>query len=99
MLLAMAIRHALVVTANRPPGSGAEPAGHHRAVAELSRYRRCRSSWRRALLLGGMLGNELLAFASKAMQRWRGGPLLTTVVASVVFGGNWREIDGALVEG
>ncbi|WP_420103981.1 TRAP transporter large permease [Bosea sp. (in: a-proteobacteria)] len=40
-----------------------------------------------SLMLGGALGNELLAFASKAMQRWRGGPLSTTVVASVVFGG------------
>lgn len=39
------------------------------------------------LMLGGTLGNELLAFASKVMQRWRGGPLATTVVASVVFGG------------
>ena len=40
-----------------------------------------------SLMLGGKLGGELLAFASKAMQRWRGGPLSTTVVASVVFGG------------
>ncbi|MEW6254872.1 MAG: TRAP transporter large permease subunit [Pseudomonadota bacterium] len=40
-----------------------------------------------SLMLGGQLGGELLAFASKAMQRWRGGPLSTTVVASVVFGG------------
>jgi tripartite ATP-independent transporter DctM subunit len=40
-----------------------------------------------SLMLGGKLGHELLAFASKAMQRWRGGPLSTTVVASVVFGG------------
>lgn len=40
-----------------------------------------------SLMLGGRLGNELLSFASKAMQRWRGGPLSTTVVASVVFGG------------
>jgi tripartite ATP-independent transporter DctM subunit len=40
-----------------------------------------------SLMLGGALGSELLAFASKAMQRWRGGPLSTTVVASVVFGG------------
>jgi len=40
-----------------------------------------------SLMLGGQLGSELLAFASKAMQRWRGGPLSTTVVASVVFGG------------
>lgn len=39
------------------------------------------------LMLGGKLGSELLAFASKGMQRWRGGPLSTTVVASVVFGG------------
>lgn len=40
-----------------------------------------------SLMLGGRLGGELLGFASKAMQRWRGGPLSTTVVASVVFGG------------
>ncbi|KQT83834.1 TRAP transporter large permease subunit [Aurantimonas sp. Leaf443] len=39
------------------------------------------------LMLGGKLGAELLAFASKVMERWRGGPLATTVVASVVFGG------------
>lgn len=40
-----------------------------------------------SLMLGGKLGHELLTFATKAMQRWRGGPLSTTVVASVVFGG------------
>jgi tripartite ATP-independent transporter DctM subunit len=40
-----------------------------------------------SLMMGGRLGQELLAFASKGMQRWRGGPLSTTVVASVVFGG------------
>lgn len=40
-----------------------------------------------SLMLGGKLGGDLLAFASKGMQRWRGGPLSTTVVASVVFGG------------
>jgi tripartite ATP-independent transporter DctM subunit len=40
-----------------------------------------------SLMLGGKLGAELLSFATKAMQRWRGGPLSTTVVASVVFGG------------
>lgn len=40
-----------------------------------------------SLMLGGKLGQELLSFATKAMQRWRGGPLSTTVVASVVFGG------------
>lgn len=39
------------------------------------------------LMLGGKLGTELLSFASKVMERWRGGPLATTVVASVVFGG------------
>jgi tripartite ATP-independent transporter DctM subunit len=39
------------------------------------------------LMLGGELGRQLLALASKAMQRWRGGPLSTTVVSSVVFGG------------
>ena len=40
-----------------------------------------------SLMLGGKLGTELLNFAGKAMQRWRGGALSTTVVASVVFGG------------
>jgi tripartite ATP-independent transporter DctM subunit len=40
-----------------------------------------------SLMLGGHLGRDLLAFASAGMQRWRGGPLSTTVVASVVFGG------------
>ena len=40
-----------------------------------------------SLMLGGKLGEKLLGFATKAMQRWRGGPLSTTVVASVVFGG------------
>jgi tripartite ATP-independent transporter DctM subunit len=40
-----------------------------------------------SLMLGGKLGQELLSFATKSMQRWRGGPLSTTVVASVVFGG------------
>ena len=40
-----------------------------------------------SLMLGGKLGQELLYFATKSMQRWRGGPLSTTVVASVVFGG------------
>lgn len=39
------------------------------------------------LMLGGRLGEELLAFASRVMERWKGGPLATTVVASVVFGG------------
>ncbi|MCD7111457.1 TRAP transporter large permease subunit [Rhizobium sp. DKSPLA3] len=39
------------------------------------------------LMLGGELGRQLLELASKAMQRWRGGPLSTTVVSSVVFGG------------
>jgi tripartite ATP-independent transporter DctM subunit len=39
------------------------------------------------LMLGGELGKQLLELASKAMQRWRGGPLCTTVVSSVVFGG------------
>ncbi|MBO9654234.1 MAG: TRAP transporter large permease subunit [Agrobacterium tumefaciens] len=39
------------------------------------------------LMLGGKLGNQLLELASKAMQRWRGGPLSTTVISSVVFGG------------
>ena len=40
-----------------------------------------------SLMLGGKLGEKLLNFATKSMQRWRGGPLSTTVVASVVFGG------------
>ena len=40
-----------------------------------------------SLTLGGKLGQELLSFATKLMQRWRGGPLSTTVVASVMFGG------------
>ncbi|TCM76688.1 TRAP transporter large permease subunit [Rhizobium sp. BK068] len=39
------------------------------------------------LMLGGELGRQLLDLASRAMQRWRGGPLSTTVVSSVVFGG------------
>ncbi|MGG7581991.1 TRAP transporter large permease subunit [Rhizobium sp. Nf11,1] len=39
------------------------------------------------LMLGGELGRQLLELASRAMQRWRGGPLSTTVVSSVVFGG------------
>lgn len=38
------------------------------------------------LMLGGKLGTQLLELASKAMQRWRGGPLSTTVISSVVFG-------------
>ena len=40
-----------------------------------------------SLMMGGKLGKELLAFATEAMGRFRGGPLSTTVVASVVFGG------------
>ncbi|MCZ4430497.1 TRAP transporter large permease subunit [Agrobacterium sp. SOY23] len=39
------------------------------------------------LMLGGKLGTQLLELASKAMQRWRGGALSTTVISSVVFGG------------
>ena len=39
------------------------------------------------LMLGGRLGQQLLDLASHAMQRWRGGPLSTTVISSVVFGG------------
>ena len=39
------------------------------------------------LMLGGKLGRDLLELASLAMQRWRGGPLSTTVISSVVFGG------------
>jgi tripartite ATP-independent transporter DctM subunit len=38
-------------------------------------------------MMGGKLGKELLAFATELMGRFRGGPLSTTVVASVVFGG------------
>lgn len=40
-----------------------------------------------SLMMGGKLGEELLSFAGQAMRRWTGGPLSTTVVASVVFGG------------
>ena len=40
-----------------------------------------------SLMMGGKLGEELLRFAGQAMRRWTGGPLSTTVVASVVFGG------------
>ncbi|MER8759857.1 TRAP transporter large permease subunit [Mesorhizobium sp. M0976] len=39
------------------------------------------------LMLGGKLGRDLLELASHAMQRWRGGPLSTTVISAVVFGG------------
>ncbi|KKX25683.1 TRAP transporter large permease subunit [Rhizobium sp. LC145] len=39
------------------------------------------------LMLGGELGRQLLELASRIMQRWRGGPLSTTAVSSVVFGG------------
>lgn len=39
------------------------------------------------LMLGGTLGQQLLELASKALQRWRGGALSTTVISSVVFGG------------
>jgi len=39
------------------------------------------------LMLGGNLGRDLLGLASAVMLRWRGGPLSTTVVSSVVFGG------------
>jgi tripartite ATP-independent transporter DctM subunit len=40
-----------------------------------------------SLMMGGKLGKELLAFATELMGRFRGGPLSTTVLASVVFGG------------
>ena len=40
-----------------------------------------------SLMLGGRLGEDLLAFTTKALQGWRGGPLSTMVVSSVVFGG------------
>jgi tripartite ATP-independent transporter DctM subunit len=39
------------------------------------------------LIMEGKLGAELLRFAGEAMQRFRGGPLSTTVVGSLVFGG------------
>ena len=39
------------------------------------------------LMLGGNLGRDLLDFASAGMLRWTGGPLSTTVVSSVAFGG------------
>lgn len=39
------------------------------------------------LMLGGRLGEDLLRLASLAMSRFRGGPLSTTVIASVGFGG------------
>jgi tripartite ATP-independent transporter DctM subunit len=40
-----------------------------------------------SLMMGGRLGGDLLRFAEEAMRRRTGGPLSTTVVASVVFGG------------
>lgn len=40
-----------------------------------------------SLMMGGKLGEELLKLASESLGRLRGGPLSTTVVASVVFGG------------
>ena len=40
-----------------------------------------------SLMLSGKLGEDLLAFTTKALQGWRGGPLSTMVVSSVVFGG------------
>ena len=39
------------------------------------------------LMLSGRLGEDLLAFTSKALQGWQGGPLSTMVVSSVVVGG------------
>ncbi len=39
------------------------------------------------LMMDGKLGQQLLLFAGEAMQRIHGGPLSTTVVGSVVFGG------------
>lgn len=39
------------------------------------------------LMMDGKLGQQLLMFAGETMQRLRGGPLSTTVVGSVVFGG------------
>jgi tripartite ATP-independent transporter DctM subunit len=40
-----------------------------------------------SLMLSGKLGEGLLTFTTKALQGWRGGPLSTMVVSSVVFGG------------
>jgi tripartite ATP-independent transporter DctM subunit len=40
-----------------------------------------------SLMMDGKLGQQLLMFAGEAMERMRGGPLSTTVVGSVVFGG------------
>lgn len=39
------------------------------------------------IMMDGRLGQELLRFAAEATQRLHGGPLATTVVGSVVFGG------------
>jgi len=39
------------------------------------------------IMMDGKLGQQLLLFAGEAMQRMRGGPLATTVVGSVIFGG------------
>ncbi len=39
------------------------------------------------LMMDGKLGEQLLRFAGEAMERLRGGPLATTVVGSVIFGG------------
>jgi tripartite ATP-independent transporter DctM subunit len=39
------------------------------------------------LIMEGRLGEELLRFAGELMKRVRGGPLATTVVGSMVFGG------------
>lgn len=39
------------------------------------------------IMMDGRLGEELLRFAAAATQRLHGGPLATTVVGSVVFGG------------
>ena len=40
-----------------------------------------------AIMMDGKLGQQLLLFAGEAMERMRGGPLSTTVIGSVVFGG------------
>ena len=40
-----------------------------------------------AIMMDGKLGQQLLLFAGEAMERMPGGPLSTTVIGSVVFGG------------
>jgi len=93
MLLAVPVAHALVIAAGVALAwGGSLPL----SIAAQQMYQQSQSFPMLALpffmlagslMLGGRLGGELLEFASKAMQRWRGGPLSTTVVSSVVFGG------------